>query len=136
MSAGAGEHTPEPWLIHGAMLGYRGDIFSPTAKKVTDCHHIARCFAPKPDKDVICELQALQIERDAIAVIEANAARIVACVNACAGIPTDQLSTLMGEVRGVLAQYRDDLRRPPAADSTERRLAAVTALLAKLPVQP
>lgn len=71
------QHTPGPWLIHGAMLGHRGDIFSPTAKQVTDCHHIARCFAPKPDKEVICELQEIQVRRDAIAIIEANA-RLIA----------------------------------------------------------
>ena len=72
------EHTPSPWLIHGGMLGHRGDIFSPTAAYIKDCHHIARCFAPKPEKPVICELQAVQIEREAIAVIEANARLIAA----------------------------------------------------------
>jgi len=71
-------HTPGPWLVHGAMLGHRGDVFSPTAKQVTDCHHIARCFAPKPAKMPACDLQAIQVERDAIAIIEANARLIAA----------------------------------------------------------
>lgn len=71
------KHTPGPWLIHGAMLGYKGDILSPTAKRIPDCHHIARCFAPKPESDAICELQAIGIEREAIAQIEANA-RLIA----------------------------------------------------------
>ncbi len=60
------------------MLGYKGDIFSPTSKQVKDCHHIARCFAPTPDGDVICELQAIQVKREAIIQIEANARLIAA----------------------------------------------------------
>ena len=74
--------TQGEWRIHGAMLGHRGDLFSPTAKQVKDCHHIARFYAPKPDKKVNCELQAIGVKREAIQQIEANAAFVAALVNA------------------------------------------------------
>jgi hypothetical protein len=74
--------TQGEWRIHGAMLGYRGDIFSPTAKQVKDCHHIARFYADKPDKTPVCDLQAIGAARDAIQQIEANTSFVVALVNA------------------------------------------------------
>jgi len=74
--------TQGEWRLHGAMLGYKGDIFSPTARQVKDCHHIARFYAQKPDKPINCELQALGIEREAIQQIETNAAFVAALVNA------------------------------------------------------
>ena len=60
------------------MSGHKGDVYVPTADRIPDCHHIARCFAPKPQGEVYCELQAIGIERDAIAQIEANATLIAA----------------------------------------------------------
>ena len=87
-------HTPEPWKVHGGTLGHKGDIFVPTAKSIQDCHHVARCFAPKPSKKPLCDLQVIQMEREAIATIEANARRIVACVNALAGIPIEAIEAL------------------------------------------
>lgn len=92
--------TPGPWLIHEAVLGHKGDIFAPTAKRVTDCHHIARCFAPKPANPVICELQAIQVKREAIATSEANAAYIAAC-NPVA------ISALLAEARKAEAMERE-----------------------------
>lgn len=83
--------TPGPWITHGGLLGHKGDVFSPTAKSVQDCHHIARCFAPKPDKNPIDDLQVLVAERDAIKVIEANA-RYIAAANPAA--ISELLSTL------------------------------------------
>lgn len=71
-------HTPGPWMVTGVMLGHKGDVYAPTADRIPDCHHIARCFAPKPQGEVYCELQAIGIERDAIAQIEANATLIAA----------------------------------------------------------
>ena len=74
--------TQGEWRIHGAMLGYRGDLFSPTAKQVTDCHHIARFYAPKPDKPINCDLQSIGVQREAVQQIEANVAFVAALVNA------------------------------------------------------
>lgn len=71
-------HTPGPWRVTGVMSGHKGDVYVPTADRIPDCHHIARCFAPKPQGEVYCELQAIVIERDAIAQIEANATLIAA----------------------------------------------------------
>jgi hypothetical protein len=104
--------TPGMWQTHGAMLGYKGDIFVPTAKMVTDCHHIARLFADKPDKPIICELQALQMQASSIAQIEANAALIVAAKN---DMPTmlDTIDTIAAQaaeiarLRRILHRYGD-----------------------------
>ena len=70
--------TPGPWLITGVMSGHRGDIYSPTAKRIPDCHHIARCFAPMPEGAPACDLQVIQMTNEAIAQIEANARLIAA----------------------------------------------------------
>ena len=113
MSAGAGEHTPEPWRIR---IGPRDD------QETCDIQICGDIF-------VLADLNGPQYPHQ-----HPNAERIVACVNACAGIPTDQLSTLMGEVRGVLeeAQYR----MPDRYNSDIALSNRIAALLAKLPVQP
>lgn len=74
------QHTPGPWSITAVMTGHKGDVYARTAgaKLVTECHHIARCFAPKPEKDPACTLQVMQQSREAIAQIEANARLIAA----------------------------------------------------------
>ena len=59
------DHTPEPWYLHE---GGRMDVMA------QGWGTVATILAP--------HLEASQ----------ANAARIVACVNACAGIPTEQLT--------------------------------------------
>jgi len=71
-------YTKGPWRVSGVMLGHEGDVYAPTAKKIPDCHHIARCFAPKPEKAIVCELQALGAKQEAVAIIEANAKLIAA----------------------------------------------------------
>ena len=101
----ADKHTPEPWKVHGGMLGHKGDIFVPTAKSIRDCHHVARCFAPQPSKQPVCELQIIQMEREAISTIEANARRIVACVNALSGISTEAIEA--GGVQEVVEAARE-----------------------------
>jgi len=69
------KHTPEPWYAEEQEA--RAHIF---AKHIgMDCH-VAKCFGPNP-ADV----------HEVFEIARANAARIVACVNACAGIPTEQL---------------------------------------------
>ena len=64
---------------------------------------------------------------------EANARRIVASVNATAGISVQALEAgCIAELVALVIQYRDDLRRPPSPDSVERRLEAIAATLAKV----
>lgn len=71
-------HTPGPWRITSCMLGYKGDIYAPTAKRIPDCHQIARCFAPKPESPILCDLQARWVRDDAVSIIAANARLIAA----------------------------------------------------------
>lgn len=81
LSALAEKATKGPLLTHSGMLGHKGDLFSPTAKSVLDCHHFARFFAPKPEKSPACTLGAKAQANDAIAIIEANAALVAELVN-------------------------------------------------------
>lgn len=110
--------TQGEWRIHGAMLGHRGDLFSPTAKQVTDCHHIARFYAPKPDKSINCELQAIGVEREAIQQIEANAAFVAALVAAyrtgqlVAVQADDAIERVKAENEALLIALHDAIRRP------------------------
>lgn len=78
----SGKATEGDWRITGVMAGHKADIFVPTAKMITDCDHVARLFAPKPERSPACSLVAMQMTREAIAIIEANAALIVELVNA------------------------------------------------------
>lgn len=65
------KHTPEPWQA----IGSRAD-----RAIISDGRSIARVWgAIQPD------------DRPPHDQADANAARIVACVNACAGIPTEEL---------------------------------------------
>lgn len=41
----------------------------------------------------------------------------------------ETLSARVGELEGLVIQYRDDLMHPPSEDSKERRLAAIRAAL-------
>lgn len=43
----------------------------------------------------------------------------------------DKLAGEMAEAVALIAQYRDDMRRPPADDSTERRLRAISTFLSR-----
>lgn len=45
-----------------------------------------------------------------------------------------QLIATSPELLDLVIQYRNDLRHPPSADSKERRLAAIEAVLAKIAV--
>lgn len=68
------KHTPEPWQVH---QDASGDVFISSAKT---SFHIAE-IGSEGDEAVI-----------------PDARRIVACVNACRGLPTDEL-----EQKGVVA---------------------------------
>ncbi len=100
-------HTKGPWIIHAGLQGYRGDVFSPTAKAVKDCHHIARCFAPKPSKQPLDELQLRQATNEAISVIEANARLIAAA---------PELLDALRECNSILADLTSGTPDPSGAD--------------------
>ena len=69
--------TQGEWRTTGVRSGHKGDIYAPTAKRIPDCHWVARCFAPLPGKSPACDLQVRQMTNEAIAQIEANAEQIV-----------------------------------------------------------
>ena len=78
-SAPAGDHTAEPWCADMSN-GYR------TAIKSGE-HVVARAYVPATPG------QTSRTYNEVGANAEANARRIVACVNACAGIPTELLES-------------------------------------------
>lgn len=91
------KHTPEPWSVsEGLGRDYGSKSFGVAAKSP---YH---CVVPN-----------LNINQE-------DARRIVACVNACAGIPTETLEHLPLTVRsaievGALVQQRDELAAKLAA---------------------
>ena len=62
------EHTPEPWRFDARGIWQEAEVWTRARQVVSSCD------------DGYCD-----------PVSKANAIRIVACVNACAGIPTDVL---------------------------------------------
>ena len=78
-SAPAGDHTAEPWRADMSN-GYR------TAIKLGE-HVVARAYDPATPG------HTSRTYNEGGANAEANARRIVACVNACAGIPTELLES-------------------------------------------
>lgn len=83
------EHTKEPWAIH------------PLMARIVPEDHISRPIGADDDAKVdaatyaqeICAMHWPDRNRSEEEVL-ANARRIVACVNACAGIQTEVLETL------------------------------------------
>lgn len=73
-------HTPEPWAI------YKGDALVIVDEKGSSLGEMV------PGDPYIKHAEAV-----------ANAARIVACINACAGIPTDKLRP------GIVKELRDKI---------------------------
>ncbi len=115
MTRGAGEHTPEPWQINGS--------------------HI---YGADPERELIAQC----LTNHGRLVADRN--RIVACVNALAGIPTDALDGLLDEVRGVLDRNREGWENavemgllPPQHFDTARILSEeLRTLLTKLERRP
>lgn len=75
-----GKHTPEPWVID-SRVGFGDRFYSDdeTGSIIGECPEYR--FAPRPAKERF-----------------ANVRRLVACVNACRGLPTDEL-----EQKGLVA---------------------------------
>lgn len=92
------KHTPEPWSA--GVIKYKGEW-----------HFTAVPVGNEGKITALCGLAGANGEDESIA----NARRIVACVNACAGIPTYQLTaendnpTNLGEVIDAIRDQRDEL---------------------------
>ena len=69
------EHTPEPWHSNGRFIAGESDNMPGTSSHIATCGRV-----DGPMKEKLAE-----------AMGEANARRIVACVNACAGFTTEEL---------------------------------------------
>ncbi len=96
------DHTPEPWEAYGL----RGKA------RIDDCSGVRVYRDSEPVTIAITDDDLLlSVEEQ-----EANAARIVACVNACAGIPTKQL----GDVKAVVNRLRESQRLLHAYMRAER----------------
>lgn len=92
------KHTPEPWQVH---QDASGDVFVSSAKT---SFHIAE-IGSEDDEAVI-----------------PDARRIVACVNACRGLPTDEL-----EQKGLIAAVGTQLLE--ADQQRDELLAALAAVI-------
>ena len=90
-AAGAAAHTPGKWEAH-AFHVVAVDTFT---RKLPngETYKVSHCIVERTDGDTEAEAQA-------------NAARIAACVNACAGIadPEKTIPELLAALRGLLAQ--------------------------------
>lgn len=79
------KHTPGPWIYIG-----NGDIVARSEKYCGGEKDIASVFLTRNDED------------------EANARRIVACVNACEGLPTNWL-----EKNKIQDRWTDEIKNSP-----------------------
>ena len=104
-------HTPEPWsyeLDHGSFLR----IYSETNSNIV--YGCGCCGSPN------CE--------------DADARRIVACINACAGMNTESLESIAGRIaaKSVLQMHENYIRNKAKAQSLEQQrddlLAALTEI--------
>jgi hypothetical protein len=94
----AAKHTPEPWFAVHIKGSTRRYITSHDAGSgdIADLYHYTR-LGSRDDLETFTKENA-----------EANAARIVACVNACAGMddPEANVATLKAD-SGYMVKYRD-----------------------------
>ena len=83
-------HTPEPWAIHPTNPSAPNDlvIHVPGNSPVPYHRYIARIFHPESSVPGTTSLAPPP------EIAEANARRVVACVNACAGIATEDLEAI------------------------------------------
>lgn len=82
------QHTPEPWYVFGSdaiYSGKAGEWFG-NHRRVADCEWTPHDKRPAPPD----------------AEDKANASRIVACVNACAGINPEAVPVMLKALRDLL----------------------------------
>ena len=91
-------HSPEPWA-KGEGHESSAQLVDATGKRIAD----------------VRAGYGIRLPCDAIQEPDANIDRIVACVNACAGIPTEALQNV---ARVFAAQRVADRMRPHIADAT------------------
>lgn len=106
------EHTPEPWVM--------------STKADGNWWHISA------GNQAIAAVHAASKKRNEpyASMFEANASRIIACVNACAGLPTEQLESsplggVLNGVAGLIAQ-RDELLAALELAESAYRLNVIT----------
>lgn len=94
------KHTPEPWVIKKGDWSTKGTLITTGRRK-------------KNKTVAIAEVDTEGFSTDFGSEQKANASRIVACINACAGLPIEQLKSfpLGGVLNGVagLISQRDEL---------------------------
>jgi hypothetical protein len=96
------QHTPEPWKIVEHNWEHTG-IYPESGHRIAVCE-----INPEVDENTQERYEAIN---------DANARRIVACVNACAGIPTEVLENIgagMGPNWLQARQERDALKQQNA----------------------
>jgi hypothetical protein len=97
------QHTPEPWRCSDR--DWRGDE-SDQHWYVTGDHHESVDAEDGEDVPGACCAAVARVEGNATSatVTEANARRIVACVNACKGIPVEAVEA--GAVKDLLSLWQ------------------------------
>ena len=103
-------HTPGPWKIYD---GYGSDRSRPS---IVDSI---------PDRDGKCVANCIAFASSTNNQMDANAARIVACVNACEGINPEAVPEMLSVLHQCLSAVefceRPDQRRDPASLSRQIR---------------
>ena len=109
------EYTKEPWVAHGAFYphGVKGDILAKDARDVYNATPICRVVAPvtrrqsKDGQHPVDALHATVRRKDQASIIEANARRIVDCVNALAGLNPSGVAALIEAAEGLHRAVND-----------------------------
>ena len=108
-------HTPEPWIEAGPSFG---------AEKMAEVTEIVTVYGEDDDEesDTICEFPGY-IDKETRA---ANARRIVACVNFCKGLSTENIEndTLESSLKEALERVKT--QRDNATAQRDELLAALT----------
>ena len=115
-------HTPGPWKIFD---GYGADCHRPS---IVDSI---------PDRDGKCVANCIAFVSSTNNQMDANAAQIVACVNACEGINPRTVPDMLAALKQCLAVIefweRDDQQRDPA--SLAKRVGKLIAEATQCPAQ-
>jgi hypothetical protein len=109
------KHTKEPWAVH------------PTKALIVPLSHIDRPIGAHVNKEIDLKTYAQEIcamhwpdRNRSEQEVKANAKRIVACVNACVGVPTEKLES----------DYQQGYEPWAHVEHLEKRIAELEALKA------